>query len=66
MGIMPEPTRPLGERIDDVGDLSGFDPVIENPQDCSHDLIDMLEFAMSFQLLTHGLAEIGFVGSFQC
>ena len=66
MGIMPEPTCLLGEGIDDMRDLSGFDPVIENAQYCSHDLIDMLEFVMSFQLLAHGLAEIGFVGSFQC
>ena len=65
MGIMPEPTCLLGESIDDMRDLSGFEPVIENAQYCSDDLVDMLEFVVSFQLLAHRLAEIGFVGSLQ-
>ena len=62
MGIMPEPTCLLGEGIDDMRDLSGFDPVIENAQYCSDDLVDMLEFVVSFQLLAHGLRRNRFCG----
>jgi len=58
MRIAPETTRFFRHCVDDMRNLSGLEPLVDNPQNRPGYLIDMLELLMPPELATYGVVKL--------
>src|ERR1051326_2517121 len=65
MRVAPETARFFGQSLYDMRNLTGLEPLVDNPQDRPGYLIDMLELLMSPELATYGVVEISGVSLLQ-